>query len=273
MEEGGSLTVFLLSDSLGGTAERVYRSAAVQFGRGRRIRVERVAYAGTRQAVEEVVARAAAGRPSLLAYTLVDGGLRAYLERRADTLGVTTVDVLGPMLDALADALAEPPLGVPGLSHRADEEYFRRVEAAEFAVRYDDGKNPRGIRDADLVLVGVSRTSKTPLSLYLANRQLKVANVPIAPEIPVPPELYRYREKAVGLVIAPDLLLAVREERVKNLHLPAFPYASLERIEAELAYAGDLFERLDCPVIDVSRQAVEESAQKVLATWASRRSR
>lgn len=273
MSGADPLTVFLLSDALGGTAERVYRSAAVQFTGGRRARVERVAYAGTRPAIDAVLTRAQAARPAILAYTLVDGALRTYLEERARALEVAAVDILGPMLNALAAALGERPLEVPGLSHRADQDYFRRVEAAEFAVRFDDGKNPRGIRDADLVLVGISRTSKTPLSLYLANRQLKVANVPIAPEIPVPPDLFRYRDKAVGLIIAPDLLLAVREERVKNLHLPSNPYASLERIETELAYARALFDRLDCPVVDVSRQAVEESAQKVLSAWASRRPR
>jgi regulator of PEP synthase PpsR (kinase-PPPase family) len=159
MAERQRLTVFLVSDSLGGTAERVYRSAAVQFSGRRQLRVERVAYAGTRQAVDAVLGRALAAHPALIVHTLVNGSLRAYLAAEAGRLGVTTVDVLGPMMDALSAALGESPVGVPGLSHQADQDYFRRVEAAEFAVRFDDGSSVDG--RAIIVATGVAYNQLT----------------------------------------------------------------------------------------------------------------
>jgi regulator of PEP synthase PpsR (kinase-PPPase family) len=167
-----------------------------------------------------------------------------------------------------------PPSEIPGLTHRADSHYFQRVEAAEFAVRYDDGKDPKAIGEADLVLVGVSRTSKTPLSLYLANRRMKVANVPVAPELPVPDLLTKQAQKVVGLTMEPGLLLSVRRERVRALGvtMPS-SYASESRIAVELAFAQDLFERIGCPVVDVSHQAVEETADKVLTAWRNRTQR
>ncbi|MCY0881655.1 MAG: kinase/pyrophosphorylase, partial [Firmicutes bacterium] len=158
------------------------------------------------------------------------------------------------------------PKLVPGLSHRLDRSYFERVDAIEFAVKYDDGKDTRGIIEADLVILGVSRTSKTPLSLYLANHRLKVANIPLVPEVPAPKELFAAgRKKSVGLTIDPELLMSIRRQRLKSLGLGiGAQYASLDRIMTELEYAWEVYRRLGCPVIDVSNHAVEETATRVL---------
>ncbi|MCY0886235.1 MAG: kinase/pyrophosphorylase, partial [Firmicutes bacterium] len=169
--------------------------------------------------------------------------------------------------------LEVPPRLVPGLSHRLDRDYFARVEAVEFAVRYDDGKDAHGIRRADVLLLGVSRTTKTPVSLYLANHGLKVANIPLVPEVAPPPELFTVgRPKAVGLTIDPDLLVGIRRQRLKALGLGASAqYANRDRILYELAYAWDIYHRLDCPVVDVSNHAIEETASRVLEIVRQRR--
>jgi regulator of PEP synthase PpsR (kinase-PPPase family) len=150
--------------------------------------------------------------------------------------------------------------------HQLDDEYFRRVEAIEFAVKYDDGKDPRGLLRADVVLVGVSRTSKTPLSMFLAHKRLKAANVPLVPEVEPPEELFEVNpRKVIGLTISPDELNLIRTERLKALGLRAQAnYAALERILVELEYAEKIMKKIGCPVINVSNKAVEETASIIL---------
>lgn len=147
-----------------------------------------------------------------------------------------------------------------------DDEYFRKVEAIEFAVKYDDGRDPRGLLRADVVLIGVSRTSKTPLSMYLANKRFKVANVPLVPEVDPPEELYLVpRQKCIGLTINPEQLNVIRTERLKALGLTAQAnYASMERILSELDFAERIMKKVGCPVINVSNKAVEETANKII---------
>ncbi|MCL5116867.1 MAG: kinase/pyrophosphorylase [Firmicutes bacterium] len=257
--------VYIVSDSLGETAERVAHGAAIQFESTSNIRIERVPYVVNQEGIDRVMSRAVRGS-AVIIYTMVRPELREYLAKAADSRGIPHVDVMGPVLGALQSVVSSPPRLVPGLSHRLDQEYFARVEAVEFAVKYDDGKDPKGIREADVVLLGVSRTSKTPVSLYLANHRLKVANVPLVPEVPVPGEVFREgRLKAVGLIIEPELLMSIRRQRLKSLGLgTSAQYATMERIMVELDYAWDIFNRLKCPVIDVSNHAVEETATRVL---------
>lgn len=255
--------VYIVSDSLGETAERVAHGAAIQFDA--EVKIERVPYVVDREGIDRLVNRATRSG-AIIVYTMVRPELREHLAQAAEARGIPHVDVMGPVLDALGGVLDSSPRLIPGLSHRLDHEYFARVEAVEFAVRYDDGKDPKGIRDADVVLLGVSRTSKTPVSMYLANHRLKVANVPLVPEVPVPGEVFREgRLKAVGLIIEPELLMSIRRQRLKSLGLgSSAQYATMERIMVELDYAWDIYNRLKCPVIDVSNHAVEETATRVL---------
>lgn len=258
-----STRIYIVSDSLGETAERVAHGAAIQFDQD--VTIERVPYVVNEDGIDRILNRTVRGS-AIIVYTMVRPELRKYLAQAADARGIPHVDVMGPMLDALESVVKAPPRLIPGLSHRLDQEYFARVEAVEFAVKYDDGKDPKGIRDADVVLLGVSRTSKTPVSLYLANHRLKVANVPLVPEVPVPGEVFREgRLKAVGLMIEPELLISIRRQRLKSLGLgSSAQYATMERIMVELDYAWEIFNRLKCPVIDVSNHAVEETATRVL---------
>jgi regulator of PEP synthase PpsR (kinase-PPPase family) len=257
-------TVFVLSDALGETAELVARAAASQFD-GERLVLRRFPFVHSEQAVRDIVAEAAAAGAAIV-YTLIQPLLRRCMQDTASRAGVPAVDVMGPVLDAIASASHGRPRLQPGLVHRLDADYFRRVEAIEFAVRYDDGRDPRGLARADVVLIGVSRSSKTPVSMYLANRQFKVANVPLVPEVEPPPELYAVPvRKVVGLTINPNQLRDIRLERLRAIGLPAeASYGELGRITQELRYAQQVFARVGCPVIDVSNKAVEETATKVM---------
>lgn len=169
-------------------------------------------------------------------------------------------------MNAFTKVYGKEPKYQPKLIRKLDEEYFKKIEAIEFAVKYDDGKDPRGVKWADIVLIGVSRTSKTPLAMYLAHHGFKVANVPIVPEVSPPEEIYQIpRNKCVGLTISPDKLNEVRRERLKSLGLNLETnYASLERIFNELDFADGIMKRIGCPIIDVSNKAVEETANLII---------
>lgn len=259
--------IYVISDSLGETGELVVRAAASQFDSGR-IELRRVPYV-TDQATLERAIEEAAGFHSLIAYTIVIPELKAHLEDLARARNLPTVDLLGSLIDGIQRVTSLTPRLEPGLIRRLDEQYYRKVEAIEFAVRYDDGKDPRGLMLADIVLIGVSRTSKTPVCMYLAHKRIKAANIPLVPEVAPPEELFQIpASRIVGLTINPQLLNEIREERLKSLGLNVDAhYAKLERIQQELEYAEMIMQRLGCTVIDVTNRAVEETASKVLQIY------
>jgi regulator of PEP synthase PpsR (kinase-PPPase family) len=181
-------------------------------------------------------------------------------------MGVRAVDVMGPMMQAFIDTYNDSPRYKPGLLHEMDENYYRKIEAIEFAVKYDDGKDAKGLLQAQVVLVGVSRTSKTPVSIYLAHKGIKTANYPLTIEVKPPKELFEASNRLIiGLTMQPERLLKIRTERLKALGLPSQAhYASLERIEKEIHFAAEIMERLNCPVIDISEKAIEETAGLII---------
>ncbi|HHV16489.1 MAG TPA: kinase/pyrophosphorylase, partial [Gelria sp.] len=218
--------------------------------------------------LDEIV-RQASSNNSIIAYTLVINELAEHLRSEASKHNVVCVDIVGPLIEAFKKVSHIEPRREPGLLRKVDEMYYRRVEAVEFAVRYDDGKDPRGINLADIVLVGVSRTSKTPLSMYLAHKRIKVANVPLVPEVTPPEELFKVeRGKVIGLTINPEQLNHIRAERLKTLGLKGqASYANPERILEEIEYSSGIMKRLGCPVIDVTNRAVEETASRILEIY------
>jgi regulator of PEP synthase PpsR (kinase-PPPase family) len=262
--------VYVVSDSVGETGEFVVRAAASQFSDGH-IDLRRVSHVHETSVIDETV-QSAREENAIVAFTIVLPHLREHLTHKAQELGVRAVDIMSPMVDAFEAAVGQPPLRKAGLVHQLDDDYFRRVEAIEFAVKYDDGRDPRGLERADIVLVGVSRTSKTPLSMYLAHRRIKVANVPLVPEVAPPEEVFHIDpKKIIGLTIRPEKLNLIRQERLKALGLtPEASYASLDRILVELEYAEAIIRKLRCPLIDVSDKAVEETAAVILE-YATRR--
>ncbi|MBE3586965.1 MAG: kinase/pyrophosphorylase [Thermoanaerobacteraceae bacterium] len=259
--------IYVVSDSIGETAELVARAAASQFNSGG-VDIHRVPYVQDVAEITEIVAEAST-MPCIIAYTLVVPELRQALEREAARYNIPTVDILTPMIDALAMVEGRQPKMEPGLVRRTDEEYFRKVEAVEFAVKYDDGKDPRGILRADLVVIGVSRTSKTPVCMYLAHKAIKAANVPLVPEVAPPEEIFKLpSHRVIGLTIQPRQLNEIRRERLKTLGLTSrADYASMERILKELEYAESIMRKVGCSVIDVTNKAVEETASRVLEIY------
>ncbi|MFA8439576.1 pyruvate, water dikinase regulatory protein [Pueribacillus sp. YX66] len=262
-----SVIVYVLSDSVGETADLVVKAAASQF-RATDIEVRRVPYVEDKSTVREVITLAKEAN-AIIAYTLVLPEIKDYLIERANEENLKVVDILGPMISSLQSLIQVQPRGEPGLVRKLDEDYFRKIEAIEFAVKYDDGRDPRGILHADIVLIGVSRTSKTPLSQYLAHKRIKVANVPIVPEVEPPEELFRVPiNKCIGLKISPEMLYHIRKERLKALGLNSdASYASIERIKKELSYFENVTNKIGCQVIDVTNRAVEETANLILNSF------
>ncbi len=253
-----------MSDSIGETAESVVKATTSQFV-DQEFDVFRVPYVKSKEQVDKVMAEAAAEK-AMVCYTIVLPELRQHLADKAMELDVKVVDVLGPMLRVIEGNWGLLPKNQAGLVHALDHEYFKRVEAVEFAVKYDDGKNPMGLAKADVVLIGVSRTSKTPLSMYLANKQIKVANVPLVPEINPPAELFKVPPKRIiGLLIDPFKLNSIRSARLKTMGLSdKAAYADMGRINEELEYAQAIMRRVHCKIINVSNRAIEETAGLIL---------
>lgn len=254
------ITMYVISDSIGETGELIARAAIRQFT-SEKYEIRRYPYVVTNKEIEEIFDDAKKGR-SVVVYTTVNEDTKAFIENKGKELNIPTVDVMTPPLKALENLLGYPPKRESGIIRRLDENYFSKVEAVEFAVKYDDGKDPRGIKKADICLVGISRTSKTPLSMYLAHKNFKVANVPLVPEVPPPNEIFsKDRRRVIGLISSPDKLNEIRQERLKSLGLDfTANYANLNRIQMELEYSKEIMEKLGCIVIDVSNSAIEETA-------------
>ncbi|AKL95778.1 hypothetical protein CACET_c23320 [Clostridium aceticum] len=259
-----NLLIYLVSDSIGETAEQVAKAAISQFV-FQDYEIRRFPFINEKQQIMEMLEEAKQGR-SVVVFTMVVQELKDYLIEETARLNIPSIDIMSPVIAGFGGVLGAVPKREPGLIRKLDEKYFKKVEAIEFAVKYDDGKDPRGLKKADIVLIGISRTSKTPLSMYLAHKNLKVANVPLVPEVTPPKELYDVpSKKIIGLTTNPMKLIEIRQERLKALGLKSEAnYASIERILEELEYADNIMKRLGCPVIDVSTKAVEESASIIL---------
>ncbi|MEW9500455.1 pyruvate, water dikinase regulatory protein [Jeotgalibacillus marinus] len=260
------VSVYVLSDSVGETAELVAKACVSQFRQSRNsINVKRFPYVEDTSNIDEVISLAKDDQ-GIIVYTLVKPEIRSYIERQIKIHGIKGHDVVGPIVSSLQLSCEEDPINEPGMVHDLDEDYFKKIEAIEFAVKYDDGRDPRGILKADIVLVGVSRTSKTPLSQYLAHKRLKVANVPLVPEVDPPSELFKVDpSKCYGLKISPDKLNHIRKERLIALGLnDDATYARMDRIKEELSHFENVVSKIKCPVIDVTNKAVEETANIIL---------
>ncbi|MGM9987887.1 MAG: pyruvate, water dikinase regulatory protein [Bacillaceae bacterium] len=259
--------IYIVSDSVGETAELVAKAAISQFSFNAEIR--RVSYVEDEGTIREVVSIAKATN-AIIVFTLVKPEMREILIKEATKAGVPTHDVVGPLLDKLVEQHGLQPRYEPRILRKLDDDYFKKIEAIEFAVKYDDGRDPRGILKADIVLVGVSRTSKTPLSQYLAHKRFKVANVPLVPEVDPPEELFQVpKERCFGLKITPEKLNNIRKERLKSLGLDDRAiYANIDRIEAELTHFDNVVNQIGCTVIDVSTKAVEETANIIISKLA-----
>jgi hypothetical protein len=256
------VSIHVLSDSLGETGEMVARAAIAQF-EADAFRIERLAKVSTPDELRDAV-RSHCGEDCIFFYTLVNEALRIEMEELCTT-GVNGVDLLGPAVARLAGVTGISPTGEAGAVRRTDQEYFDRIDAMEFAVKHDDGRNPEGLLEADIVLIGVSRSSKTPLAMYMAFKGWRVANVPLAPGMAPPPELFQADPRRVfGLVTSADVLVEVRNERMRELGTYVHGYAEREAVEGELEEARAVMRRIGCLVVHTDNRAIEESAQEVI---------
>ncbi|BBI33003.1 pyruvate, water dikinase regulatory protein [Cohnella abietis] len=263
MSEQFQKVIFVCSDAVGETAEAVARATARQFAT-EQVKIKRYGNIKHEDEIKSIIHEALQAG-GFIAYTLVQPELRETMREETIKLGVRAIDVMGPMMQAFIDTFNDSPKYKPGLLHEMDENYYRKIEAVEFAVKYDDGKDARGLLQAQVVLVGVSRTSKTPLSIYLAHKGIKTANYPLTIEVKPPQELFTATNLVVGLSMQPERLLKIRTERLKALGLPSQAnYASMDRIEKELKFASDIMERLKCPIIDVTEKAIEETSGLIM---------
>lgn len=263
MEE---LKVYIISDSLGETAEVVTKAAMAQFQTDN-YNIKKYSQIEDRDKLERILRQAVGEENVLVVYTMVDEDLVTFIKNFTEMCEIMAIDLMSPLIEALSEKLNNQPIRKSGTLRELDEAYFSRVAAIEFAVKYDDGKDPRGFLDADIVLLGVSRTSKTPLSMYLANKNIKVANLPLVLESKPPDEIFQIPAKRIiGLTNSPEKLNEIREVRLKSLGLPQnSSYSSLSRILDELEYADQLMRRIGCPIIDVSNKAIEETADIVIS--------
>jgi len=257
--------ITVISGGTGTSGEQLVRTALAQFPEAH-LKVEVVPGVRGRDELRAAVSRSAEVG-GLIVHTLVDRPLRESLEALAAARGVVTLDAMGPLLGKLAGLLGTKPVGTPGLYRKLREDYFKRIEAIEFAVAHDDGRNPHELDWADVVLLGASRVGKTPLSMYLAMGGWKTANVALVPGISPPAELRKVdRRRIVGMIVDSEQLLAHRRRRQQDLGVSNLAgYSEARAVADEIEHARQLFRRCRYAVVNVTNKPIEESASEVLA--------
>jgi regulator of PEP synthase PpsR (kinase-PPPase family) len=266
------LTVFILSDGTGETASTMVRAALVQYS-DRDIQIVRCKNVRTEEQlaplIEDVIEK-----KGIIVYTMVSPQMRKKIFEMASEKAIPHVDLMGPLLNAFDAYLGENPAAhTAGLLRAVDDSYFKRIEAIEYTVKHDDGKTVRDLDQADIILVGISRTSKTPLSIFLSHKGWKVANVPLVLNVPVPQELFKVdQRRIVGLTIDPSALNRIRKKRLEKFGQdPGGEYANMGHIQRELDFANELFKQnRKWPVFDVTDRALEETAAEIIRVVASR---
>lgn len=260
--------VHVISDSLGTTACEVAQAAAGQFCEGA-VEVVRLPKVSEVAQVERHLApRIAAGERMVVLFTIASPVLRAQVQALLAHWGVPSVDLLGPALDAIASVTGEAPHGIPGTIHRTDERYFRRIEAMEYFVEHDDGRGADDLSGAEIVLIGVSRTGKTPLSMYLAYQGYRVANIPLDHGMEPPASLFEVDPARVfGLISTTDVIASIRDQRLGDelSRAHAGSYADPACIDREMGEARALMRRLGCFTVRTDGKAIEESAAEITA--------
>lgn len=262
--QGDPFHLHLVSDATGETLAALARAGAVQFETHSPIE-HLYALVRTSRQLDRALAEIEAN-PGIVMFTMVSEDLRVRLETRCAELGTPCVAVLDPVLNALENFLGSEQTHRPARQHQMDDAYFDRIEALNFTMAHDDGQNTETLGQSDVVLIGVSRTSKTPTCIYLANRGVKAGNIPLVPGVPLPDSIFGAKGTlVVGLTVAPERLVRVRRNRLITLGENAeTDYTDPDAVKREVVDARRLFTRNGWPVIDVSRRSIEETAAAVL---------
>jgi len=260
--------IYLVGEGTGETISRIARASLVQFNR-ENVEVKTFFMVTDKKYISRI-AKQAADDKALLAFSIIEPTLRDFLIQETERRGIRAIDVIGNFIVQLSIFLGEKPMAIPGRQYILDEEYFRRIEAINFAVKHDDGKFPHSLKLADLILVGLSRTGKTPLSTYLANQGWKVANMPIHPDMPLPEELFQVDpHKVFGLIISVEGLVKLREARLEQLGLePYAKYADPVRVADEIEWSKEFFKKHPSwRVLDISNRAIEEASASIVNAY------
>lgn len=255
------LKLFIVSDSIGETAQRMIHATLTQFPDLTNVEIKKFPYIKDEEEFLNIL-NLAREQHAIVATTLVSESFNALGHEFAREHEIPYVDYMSDLISIIEKVTKHEPLMESGALRKLNEEYFKRIEAIEYSVKYDDGKHFTDIGEADALIVGVSRTSKTPLSMYLANKGYKIANIPLVPEINIPDNVYKQKGlKVFGLTASPQYIANIRKNRAETLGLSSESrYNNLDRIKKELAYAEEVFKKLNATVINTEYKSIEESA-------------
>ena len=258
--------VYQISDSTGETLDRIFLAIKAQFSNFN-CKTIHYSFTRTKNQIDKIISNSKTEKNIIILYTIVDSNLAKYLVEQTMKNNIPCFEVLGNLIESFSKLLKQEASRKPSGQHILDEEYYKRIEAVQFTMSHDDGKITTDLENSDVILVGVSRTSKTPTSIYLANRGYKVANIPIVPNKEIPFQLIESSKKTcvVGLVCDTTRLLDVRRNRIQSMHedRPG-DYTSEKEIFNELENSKKLFKKYNWPIIDVTRKSVEETAASII---------
>lgn len=264
------LHLHLVSDSTGETLQSLAKAALVQFEATDP--VEHVwSMTRTIRQLDDIL-DSIGKNPGLVLFTIVNNEMRQTLEKGCRKFNVPCVSILDPVMASLSQYLGQKSRDLPGRQHMLDQQYFARIESLNYTMAHDDGQMPDGLEDADIVLVGVSRTSKTPTSFYLSHRGIKTANIPIVVGCPMPPQLFELKKPfVVGLTTSPNRLSQIRKNRLLSLNeTNETDYVDLDQIKEEVLQARKMCTKYSWPIIDVTRRSVEETAAQIITLYNKR---
>ena len=268
MPHSYELAVYIVSDAIGQSAVNIARSALSQFPDLDYI-IKDYTFISEIDEIDEIVeALKNEEKRSIVLHTFSNTEMAHYLDTESKGVCEESYDILTPIVDRISKIVERTPNAQSGmLNRRLDSTYFNRIEALEFAVNHDDGKEPKGFLEADIVILGISRTSKTPLSIFLANNNFKVANLPLVPESDLPEEIWQVDPKRIiGLTNDVSILSEIRKERMISYGMnPETYYSNTDRIEAEIYYAQKLYKEIGCKVINVANRSIEETAGNIIS--------
>ena len=258
--------IFLISDSTGETIDRIFIALKAQF-KNFSYKTQQFSFTRTENQISEILKEAKTKKNTIILYTLVDQKLALFLNELSEKNSIPCFGVLGELIENFSKILNKQSLNIPSRQHKLNEEYYERVEAIQFTMRHDDGNDVKDIEESDIILLGVSRTSKTPTSIYLANRGYKTSNIPLVNENSIPEKIKKNKKKicVVGLTTDPERLIDLRKNRLRSLkENEKTDYTNLKKISEEVKTARKTFKKYKWPVIDVTRKSVEETAASII---------
>ena len=260
-QQAQQLTIYIVSDSIGETAQRIIHATLTQFPDLTQIEIKKFPYIKDENEFLNVL-ELAHEKNAIVVTTLVSESFNALGHQYAQEHQISYIDYMSELITMIEQHTQSTPLMESGALRKMNTEYFKRIEAIEYSVKYDDGKHFTDIGEADALIVGVSRTSKTPLSMYLANKGYKIANIPLVPEVTIPESVFQHKGlKVFGLTASPNYIANIRKNRAEALGISkTSTYNSLDRIKKELSYAEEIFNKLNATVINTEYKSIEESA-------------